>query len=706
MGLTGASSGRKALKDAKKDEICDYRAVLAGNPNVGKSTVFNGLTGMNQHTGNWPGKTVAVATGTAHSRAHSFLLVDVPGTYSLLAHSPEEEVARNFICFEKNDAIAVVCDGTCLERNLNLVLQIIESGENVLVLVNLMDEAKRKGIHIDTSHLSAILGVPVIGITARSKKSLFSVDEALDKACKNPVSAISPIKYSDEIEKAVDKISAALPPIFTESVRARFHSLRLLEGDTDFILDAEKNLGVSFNTAVCAAKEAREQLFSLYADENELKDAIVTSIVGTAERIANEVVKTDGEYNGRDRKIDRILTGRRFGYPIMLLLLAVVLWLTIYGANYPSDLLSAFFSYGEKLLEKLFFVCHIPYVITDALVHGVYRVLSWVISVMLPPMAIFFPFFTLLEDSGYLPRIAYNLDKPFKCSGACGKQALTMCMGFGCNAAGVVGCRIIDSPRERILAILTNSFVPCNGRFPMIIALITMFLISGNGIFSSFLSAIILTAVIVIGVLATFGATKLLSLTVFRGKPSSFTLEMPPYRRPQIGKVIVRSIFDRTLFVLGRSVAFAAPAGLVIWLLANITFGEASILSHAASFLDPFARLMGLDGAILIAFLLGLPANEIVIPIMVMTYVSGSTLSSISSLEEIKALLILNGWTVKTAISMILFSLFHWPCATTLMTIKKETGSIKYTFIALLLPTVIGITVCILFNLLFSVLSF
>ena len=386
----------------------------------------------------------------------------------------------------------------------------------------------------------------------------------------------------------------------------------------------------------------------------------------------------------------------------MLILLAIVFWITIKGANYPSELLSSALFFIEYKLDVLFAIIGIPQIITDALLHGVYRVLAWVVSVMLPPMAIFFPFFTLLEDSGYLPRIAYNLDKPFKCSGACGKQALTMCMGFGCNAAGVVGCRIIDSPRERLLAIVTNSFVPCNGRFPTLIALITMFFVGSGGFISSINSALILTLAILCGILMTFAATKLLSITFMRGELSSFTLELPPYRRPQIGKVIVRSVFDRTLFVLGRSIAFAAPAGLVIWLLANLEIGEISLLSHFASFLDPLGRIMGLDGVILLAFILGLPANEIVIPIIIMAYLSSGTLIDISDLGELKALFIMNGWTFKTAVSMMIFTLFHWPCATTLMTVKKETGNIGYTALSAVLPTFFGMLFCIIFNLIMN----
>ena len=383
----------------------------------------------------------------------------------------------------------------------------------------------------------------------------------------------------------------------------------------------------------------------------------------------------------------------------LAIFLAIVFWITIVGANYPSELLSNFLFSAEDKLRGLFIYLGAPEWLRGALVEGVYRVLAWVVAVMLPPMAIFFPLFTLLEDSGYLPRIAYNLDKPFKKCNACGKQALAMCMGFGCNAAGVVGCRIIDSPRERLLAILTNNFVPCNGRFPTIITLISIFFISASGIAASAASALLLTAVILFGIFMTFAVTKLLSRTLLKGVPSSFTLELPSYRRPQIGKVIVRSIFDRTLFVLGRAVSVAAPAGLVIWLFANVQVGDVSLLKACADFFDPFAQLFGLDGVILIAFILGFPANEIVVPIIIMAYMSSGALTEMGSLTEMQALLTANGWDTATAVSVILFSLMHWPCSTTLMTVKKETGSLKWTFLAAALPTACGLTVCFVFNL-------
>ena len=336
-----------------------------------------------------------------------------------------------------------------------------------------------------------------------------------------------------------------------------------------------------------------------------------------------------------------------------------------------------------------------------------YRTLAWVVSVMLPPMAIFFPLFTLLEDLGYLPRIAFNLDNFFRKCNACGKQALTMCMGFGCNAAGIVGCRIIDSPRERLIGIITNNFVPCNGRFPILIAIITMFF-SGYfiGPLKSLVSTIILLFVIVFGISMTFFMSKILSKTILKGIPSSFTLELPPYRKPQIGKIIIRSIFDRTLFVLGRAVSVAAPAGIVIWLMANIKVGDISILTHCAEFLNPFARIIGLDGFILMAFILGFPANEIIIPIIIMSYMATGSLVEINNMTELHKLFVLNGWNLNTAICVMLFSLMHWPCSTTCLTIKKETKSIKWTLISFLVPTAIGIMICFIFTSIARLLGF
>lgn len=707
MGLTSSSVGIKAIDSGlviKKKSEKDKVIALAGNPNVGKSTVFNGLTGLNQHTGNWPGKTVTNAQGFCSSKNQDYVMVDIPGTYSLMAHSAEEEVARNFICFGDPDAVVVVCDATCLERNLNLVLQTIEISSRVVVCVNLMDEAKRKNISIDLSLLSKRLGVPVVGTVARKKKSLYHILDTLDSVVlREEETKHYVVSYSEEVEHAISILVPVVKKKFGGKINSRWLSLRLLDQDQSLIKEITNYMGPSFfddelNTAI---GEATKYLLETGIDsKDKLKDLIVTSIVKSAEEVCRDaVVYGNRQYAESDRRLDKILTSKLTGYPVMIALLALVFWLTITGANYPSQLLSDGLFWIQDRLTEFFIYMGAPDWLHGMLVLGVYRVLAWVVSVMLPPMAIFFPLFTLLEDAGYLPRVAYNLDKPFKRCSACGKQALCMCMGFGCNAAGIIGCRIIDSPRERLLAILTNNFVPCNGRFPTLIAILTMFFVgAAGGFFVSLWSALLLTLVIILGVVITLGVTKLLAKTLLKGIPSSFTLELPPYRKPQIGKVIIRSIFDRTLFVLGRAAGVAAPAGLVIWLMANIYVGDISILGHCAAFLDPFANLMGLDGVILIAFILGFPANEIVVPIIIMAYMAQGSILEFDSLSQMKNLFVTNGWTWITAISTILFSLNHWPCSTTLLTIKKETGSWKWTGLAVALPTVIGVVVCITFT--------
>lgn len=430
---------------------------------------------------------------------------------------------------------------------------------------------------------------------------------------------------------------------------------------------------------------------------NKFDDILVEEIYINASKVVQRGVKK--KWNGifqLELKLDQLLTSKYFGFPLMLLLLAGVFYITIKGSNYPSQLLASFFFWLEEQLKLIFNYASAPWWLTGFLIDGVYRGLAWVVSVMFPPMAIFFPIFTMLEDAGYLPRVAFNLDKLFKWAGAHGKQALTMGMGFGCNAAGVVSTRIIDSPRERLIAILTNNFVPCNGRWPLIIMLATVFIAASfPASISSFVASGTVVGVTLFGIAITLLVSKLLSKTLLKGEPSAFKLELPPYRKPQILRILYTSFIDRTLSVLKRAVLMAAPAGGLIWLMGNIFVDEKSLMKYGVEFLNPVGKAIGLDGAILLAYIIAIPANEIIIPTIIMIYSNQSRMVELE-ISQLKELFVQNEWTVLTAISLMLFSLLHYPCSTTTLTIYKETRSIKWTIVSNLLPLAIAFIICFL----------
>lgn len=700
MGLTFQSAQCCAMTDLFKIDKREDQAViaLAGNPNTGKSTVFNALTGLHQHTGNWPGKTVVNARGEFTYKGKENILVDLPGIYSLFSSSAEEEVARDFLCFGNADAVIVVADASCLERNLHLVYQMMELTNKIILCINLIDEAKKKNIAIDAQGIQKSLGIPVVLCAARNGTGIEELKEAVHKVTSGQiVPAPQTVAYNDALEESVRSIEKLLAKNLG-GINPKWLALRMIDSDSKLME------GVLDYIDTTDLEEIQHIAADVHEKKNKetLRDEISRQIYKAASETKAAYVREGGDKSNRDRIIDNYITSRVFGIPLMLLTLALVFWLTVSGANVPSAMLADALFALEDQLTMLFQALNAPAWLHGILILGLYRTLAWVISVMLPPMAIFFPLFTLLEDLGYLPRVAFNLDHLFKKACAHGKQCLTMCMGFGCNAAGVIACRIIDSPRERLIATLTNNFVPCNGRFPTLIAIATVFLVAKGGNRFSLLPALAVTGLIVVGIAITLLVSYVLSKTLLKGVPSTFTLELPPYRVPQVGRVLYTSIIDRTIFVLWRAVVVAAPAGAITWLLGNIYIGDLSIIGHIVAFLDPFARVIGLDGFILMAFILGLPANEIVLPILLMAYLSTGAMIEFESLDSLRQILLSHGWTYLTALNVMLFSLLHWPCGTTLLTIRKETGSLKWTALSAAIPTCIAIIVCLVTTLIFK----
>lgn len=707
-----------SLKKLGEDSrLASYTIALAGNPNTGKSSIFNTLTGLKQHTGNWPGKTVVRAEGAFQYQDNTYKIIDLPGTYSLLSTSEDEEVARDFVLFQKPSVTVVVVDATRLQRNLNLVLQILQITQKVVLCLNLIDEAKRNHIQIETRTLAKDLGIPVVTTSARTKEGIDELLQTIHEVATGKIKSVDKcnISFNKNTTEILQNISKKLLEKDPQIPNTQWLAIRLLEKDRS-ILHALENGSIS-------TPFSQEELANLQKYIEEQKNTLDTDCATTiaegiyekAQQIVNDSVQTTEQHNHfrLDKKIDQIVTHQFWGFPIMLLILAIVLWLTITGANYPSEMLAyILIDQLQPLLKSGFEFLNAPWWLSGFLIDGVYLSTAWVVSVMLPPMAIFFPIFTLLEDFGYLPRVAFNLDRIFKKSGAHGKQALTMSMGFGCNAAGVVATRIINSPREKLIAIITNNFSLCNGRWPTQILIATIFIgVLVPKEWSTTVSMLAVIGIALLGVFFTFGSSWLLSKTVLKGETSFFTLELPPYRPPRFWQTIYTSLIDRTLIVLWRAIVFAAPAGAVIWLISNVFIGDMSIAAWTIDFLNPVGLFLGLNGVILLAYIVAIPANEVVIPtILMLTTIAlgdpslgeGAGVLFEGSEAEIAQLLYAGGWTLLTGINLMLFSLLHNPCSTTIYTIYKETNSVKWTVVATMLPLIFGVLICALTAFLFG----
>ncbi|MDO4706794.1 MAG: ferrous iron transport protein B [Porphyromonadaceae bacterium] len=705
-----ACPSRQGILERRGEDLGNnhYTIALCGNPNTGKSTVFNNLTGLKQHTGNWPGKTVGKAEGAFAYRGANYRIVDLPGTYSLSSTSEDEEIARDYILFGSPDVTIIVADATRLERNMNLILQVLQITDRAILCVNLLDEAKRNQIDIDLLALGRRLGIPVVGASARSWAGMDELLSTIHQVVMGQI-ACSPKRTNILPQEVMTEVARLQRAIEDE----QWQSGQPLQGESPSVISHASSLWIAFRLLErdpSVLNRISSPLLLSLAEEIHLKlgdnlhEQWVEGMYAEAEQICSEVV-TQGNRRGRsplDVRLDRILTSRLWGFPIMIGLLALVFWLTIVGSNYPSGWLNELLvGYAYPVLRDALVQLGSPSWITGLLIDGIYLSTAWVVSVMLPPMAIFFPLFTLLEDFGYLPRVAFNLDELFRRSGAHGKQALTMSMGFGCNAAGVVSTRIIDSNRERLIAIITNNFSLCNGRWPTQILLGTLFIgaIAPSG-YAGIVSMGSVLGVVLLGVGLMFASSWMLSRTVLRGEVSTFHLELPPYRPPQFWRTLYTSLIDRTLIVLWRAILFAAPAGALIWLSCNITVSEGRSLAELLiGWLDAPGWVMGLNGIILLAYVLAIPANEIVLPTILMLTLLihpdlGSGVAGIlieGSPEETKELLVGSGWTTLTAINLMLFCLLHNPCSTTIYTIYKETGSLRWTALASLLPLALGI---------------
>lgn len=653
--------------------------LLVGNPNVGKSSIFNILTHSHEHTGNWTGKTVKLARKNIINT--NYTLIDLPGIYSLSSLSDEEIVAKDTLLFEQYEKIIYVMDSSNIEKNLHLLLQILEINKNIILCLNMVDELDIKGIKINDKKLSEILDIKVIRCSASKNIGIKELIESLDEESKSSYNYI----YDYNIEKGISDIFEYL----TNQFKSRFIALKLLEKDITLV----DSIKTKYKLDII---DKDIQNYLMHVNSEEISDSVSNLLNNISKNIYNEVVEISKEKE--IGTIDKIFSKKIYALPIMFIIIFGIFFITIVLANYPSELLSLIFNKFEICLVNLSNILKIPSYIYEPIIYGIYRVVSFIVSVMFPPLVIFFFLFTYAEESGILPRLAFNFDKVFKCSGCHGKQALTICSGFGCNACAIVGSRIIDSKRDKLIAILTNSFIPCNGRFPMIIALITMFFTNSN---NKLQVSLYLTLFVILAILISLLTSFILSKTILKGYNGFFILELPDYKKVKFKKVLKNSLIYKSLSILKKAVLVSIPCGIIIYFMTNTTIGNLSLFKIASNFLEPFGKLLGLDGVILLSFFLALPANEIVLPIIIMGYLGSKNVPMISNYLTIKEVLINNSWTYMTALSTILFSIMHFPCGTTLATIKSEVGT-KWMIYSFFIPLVTGILFLFILNLLYG----
>ncbi len=659
--------------------------LLSGYPNTGKTTIFNLLTKKYKYTNNLCGRKLNTKIGKIKNNKE-YIIVDLPGVYSLLSMNDEEVLTRDTILFDNAYKNVIVVDSCFLERNLNLVLQMLEINKKIILCLNFIDELDSKNIEIDKEKLSTLLDLPVIMCSAKNK---IGIDDLINNFDVEKSSSYS-INYGKKVEEILNKFIPLIGLDAIYNINKRFIALKLLEGDKSIVKSIYIRYGVDI-----LSKEVNEFLRDINFEE--MRRIIAIEVNNESKRISLEVIKyLNKDINQTSRKIDKIITSKRWGIPLFLLIFTIILYLTIVLTSYFSQFLNFIFHFIENKLYEIFIYLKVVKYIYNPLLFSIFKSVGYIISIMLLPMVIFFALFSLGEECGFLSRIAFNFDKMFKCFKSHGKHALTTCMGFGCNACSVIQTRMIDSPRDKIIAAITNNFIPCSGKLPMLISIITIFFVSEKN--SNILVALILITLMTFGILISLIVSKILATTLLKGVTSYFTLELSPYRKPNIINVIKRSVMDKTFFILKRVIKVALLGGLVIWLFANINISNLSLLNHISNFLDPFAKLIGLDGFILFAFILALPATEMVLPLILMGYLSTKTTNEISNIIELKKVLVNNGWDIIKAISVCLFSLMHFPCMTTLITIKKEIG-LKWSIISFIIPTAIGISILFVFNL-------